>query len=108
MAFAYPAKGIDEDVIVGWEFGKELPDGVTISSAGTTVMAVNADSTVSDPSPENMLSGAASVSGSVVSQKLIDGLVGAKYDVKLTANLSDGQVLESREVNGDLPTITVV
>lgn len=61
----------------------------TAALASATVAALNGLGVV-DPSPAGILSGAATVSGLVVTQKVIGGLSGATYELQCTATDTAG------------------
>lgn len=68
-----------------------------INSAGTTISSQVTTATVYsgvDPTPANLISGAASATGQKVSQKFIGGVAGVIYTVICTITTSDGQTLE--------------
>ncbi len=84
-------KRIAEDVILSVDYSTTdvLADGETIVSATWT----NSVRSGTDPAPQNMLSGAASINGLIVSQLLIDGVLDVWYWPICTALTSLGQTL---------------
>ena len=72
-----------------FDFISDLAVGETISGATVTATLW----TGTDPTPSGIISGAASISGSVVTQKLTAGLAGNIYAVTCTATTSAGQTL---------------
>lgn len=72
-----------------FDFISDLSVGETIS--GATVTATVWSGT--DPSPSSIISGAASISGTQVSQKLTAGVAGNIYAVTCTATTSLSQTL---------------
>ena len=85
-------KRVDEDIPVSYDFANDIPSGVTISSVATCVATVAPESTISDSSLENIVSGAPSNSGLVYTQKIVDGVDGCTYFLAMQANGSDGMV----------------
>ena len=75
-----------ETLTLTFDFGRDLGAN-TISSA--SVVCLNALG-VSDPTPSAVISGSATFSGSVVSQKVTGGLSGATYEFQATAVDSGG------------------
>lgn len=65
----------------------------TISTATVTATRNASESTGVDASPEDIIYGAASISGGLVSQRITGGVAEVMYDLFCTANLSDGTVL---------------
>jgi len=88
----FPAKFQGETKTLVFPFLADLPTGVTISSAVVTPL----DSTGTDPTPTNIKSGTATVSGYEVRQKVTGGVVGIVYSLNCAATLSDGQILLQR------------
>ena len=82
-------KRIDEDWNVVFDFTKRLASGETLSSA-TWTATVHAGT---DASPNDIISGAASQSGALSTQKVIDGLEGVTYLLQCEATTSAPQVL---------------
>jgi hypothetical protein len=72
-----------------FNFISDLAVGETIS--GATVVATVWSG--NDPSPSAIISGAASISGTIVTQKLTAGVAGNIYAVTCTATTSAGQTL---------------
>jgi hypothetical protein len=84
------SKTADETKKILFDFGSSLPVGVTLSSAVTTCSVYRGV----DDSPSSVISGPASVSGSVASQPVTAGIFGLIYNLKCLGTLSDGQVVE--------------
>jgi len=84
-------KRVAEDVIFSVDYSTTglLADGETITFAVWT----NSVREGTDPHPENMISGAASINGSVVSQLIEGGLAEVYYWPICTATTSLGQIL---------------
>lgn len=72
------------DLFLPFDFLSQLSIGETIS--GATVTATLFSGT--DASPSAIISGAASVSGPIVTQKVIDGVVGVVYLLTCTITTS--------------------
>jgi hypothetical protein len=72
-----------------FNFISDLAVGETITGATVTALVWSGN----DPTPSNLISGAATISGTVVSQKLTGGVAGNIYAVTCTATTSAGQTL---------------
>ena len=83
-------KRVGETVILPFDFSSNLSSGETIS---TKVVNCTVYSGV-DPLPANLLSGAASSSGNIVSQAVTSGIVGTIYDLLCTITTSHSQTLQ--------------
>ena len=89
--FILESKHAGETVIVRPDFGTLLAVGETISGASSTSVVYSG----TDASASAVISGAPSVSGTVVTQALTGGVVGVTYLITITVtNTSLGQVLE--------------
>ncbi len=89
---AFDAMRTTEKRTLSWDFKNDVPTGVTISS-GTVTATVKSGT---DASPSDIVSGAATVSGTKVLQ-LIDATAaveGVEYYLEWQATLSDGQIFE--------------
>jgi len=82
-------KSVSETVTLAFSFLSHLATGETISSASTTATVYSG----TDASPSSLISGAASISGSTVSQKVIGGTLGVTYTLACSATTSLGQVV---------------
>lgn len=85
-----PAKKLGETVVVPCDFLSRLSLGETITSASCTCVVYAGV----DPSPANVISGTATVSGSIVNQLITGGVLGVIYELLFRAVTSLGQVLE--------------
>ena len=83
-------KSVSETVTLAFSFLSHLATGETISSASTTATVYSG----TDASPSSLISGAASISGSTVSQKVIGGTLGVTYILVCSAVTSLGQTLQ--------------
>lgn len=72
-----------------YDFTFTLPVGVTISSAAVTAAVYSG----TDIAPSDIVDGADSTSGTVVTQSITGGTAGVIYTLLCTATCSDGQVL---------------
>ena len=86
---AFDEKQVDEDVILSFDYGKKghLASGETISNAVFSATVVKE----ADATPENIISGSATISGAVCSQLVIDGVDGVKYLIQCIATTSKSQ-----------------
>lgn len=82
-----PGETIPEPV----DFISKLPAGVSISSVNATVASVLSGN---DPNPAAIISGAASSSGTVVTQVVTGGVLGTVYSLLFSVNGSDGGVYQ--------------
>lgn len=82
-------KLVGDTVLVPFDFASRLGVGVTIS---TQAVACAVYSGV-DASPSSMISGSATASGTIVTQKVTAGTVGVMYQLACTITTSDGQTL---------------
>ena len=72
-----------------FDFASRLALGETLSTASTTATVYSG----TDASPSAVISGAASISGTQVSQKLTAGTVGVTYLLTCTVTTSTSQTL---------------
>lgn len=87
---SFGPKDIDSREVFTFDFTNLIGNGgQTISSATTDISVTNG----ADPGASSMLSGSAQVSGSLVSQLIIDGVAGVSYHIRCNATLSDGSIL---------------
>ena len=86
---AFDEKQVDEDVILSFDYTKQLATGETISTAVFSATVVKG----TDASPDNIISGLATISGAVCSQLVVDGVNGVKYLIKCIATTSQSQKL---------------
>lgn len=84
-------KDPEETVILTFDFSKALDSGETIQSAVTSALV----QTGTDPTPGNLISGAASFSNQdgKVLQKVTGGVAGVTYAVRCKATTSSDKVL---------------
>ena len=83
-------KSVSETVTLAFSFLSHLATSETISSASTTATVYSG----TDASPSSLISGAASISGSTDSQKVIGGTLGVTYILVCSAVTSLGQTLQ--------------
>ena len=89
-----PAKAASEIVFLppnGFNFTSRLQQGETLTGNPTVTLTVYSGT---DPSPNTMLSGAASISSNSVLQKFQGGVVGCIYQIVAGVTTSLGQYLE--------------
>lgn len=82
----FPVKFVAEDIFLDFDFISDLDTGETISSSTVTASTFSGD----DATPENIISGADTVSGDIVTQKIIDGTAGVIYLITCTIGTSAG------------------
>lgn len=85
------------------DFAPLLATGVTISNPVWSITAV----TGNDPSAASMIQGAASISGSKVSQEIGGGVPGLRYAPICKVTTSDGQTLILPEYGQGLLEVTL-
>ena len=73
-----------------FDFASLLANGETLTGAVTTCVVYSG----TDPNPAALIDGAASYSGSVVSQLITGGLAGVVYNLTCRATTSFSQILE--------------
>lgn len=81
----------DERIYVTADFTNLFGVGVTISSATTTAARFGG---TADPSPSTLISGGTVISGMVVAQLIVGGVVGTNYILEFSATGSDGSILD--------------
>lgn len=86
---AFDLKQVDEDVILSFDYTKQLATGETISTAVFSATVIKG----TDASPGGIISGAATIAAAVCSQLVIDGVDGVKYLIKCIATTSQSQKL---------------
>lgn len=84
-----PGKYVGETRLYQFDFSSALAAGETIS---TQVVTASVYSGV-DAAPSSLISGVASASGAVVSQKITAGTLGVLYELLCTITTSLGQTL---------------
>jgi flagellar biosynthesis protein FliR len=86
-----PPKRLGETVILNpWNFISLLSVSETISSATVTATVYSGI----DANPSAMISGSTTITGTVVSQKIVGGVVGVVYELLCAAVTSAGQTLQ--------------
>lgn len=85
-----PNKFSGETKTYTFDFSSQLDSGVTISTQVVTASVYSG----TDASPSDVISGAASASGAVVSQKITAGVEGVIYKLLCKITTSDSQTLE--------------
>lgn len=90
MRIVFQAKLLGETALVPVDFRSRLSASETISSASVTASVYSG----TDSSPQSIVSGVATISGSVVTQAITGGTLGVTYLLKYTANTSLSQVLQ--------------
>ncbi len=83
----YDPKDPSEEINYGVDFAPLLETGETVSTAAASIRVISG----TDANSAAMLSGSVSVSGSIASVKIINGVVGCVYRVGFTATTSSGQ-----------------
>lgn len=85
----FPAKVTSSTIILKADFAALVDVGVTLSAPVVTATVYSG----TDASPSSIISGSASVSGTIVSQKITAGTEGVTYTLVWQATSSDGQTL---------------
>lgn len=89
----FPSKRLGETIIPNpspFNFTSQLAVGETISSATVTASVY----TGVDANPSAIISGSATISGAVVSQKITGGVLGVIYELLCAAVTSAGQTIQ--------------
>jgi hypothetical protein len=84
-----PARRAGETVLLPFNFSSELASGETISAQTVTAAVYSG----TDANPAALISGAATVSGAIVTQKVLPLTAGVIYELLCQATTSLGQVL---------------
>lgn len=85
-----PCKLTGETKTYPFDFSSEIGSGVTLSSPVVTAAVYSG----TDASPASIISGSASASGAIVSQKITAGVTGVIYELTCQVATSDGQTLQ--------------
>ena len=88
---SFTRKRLSEVIPVAFDLQNVLADGETISTSPTWEVTVEEGT---DLNPENILSGAAAISGTQIIQKVTGGVEGVKYKIIGKAVTSDGNTYE--------------
>jgi hypothetical protein len=91
----------DERIYVTADFTNLFSPGITIASATTTCTRYSGHA---DPTPPSMISGGTVISGMVVAQLIVGGIVGTNYVLEFSATGSDGSILDIQLL---LPVVAV-
>lgn len=83
----FPAKLSTETHLITFDFSNDLPAGVTISTQAVTSILYSGV----DASPSSVISGVASDTAQIVTQKVTGGVSGATYLLTCTITTSDSQ-----------------
>lgn len=84
-----PSKLAGETKVFTFDFSSSLSTGETISTQVVTASVYSG----SDAAPSSLISGLATASGAVVSQKITGGTLGVIYELLCTITTSLGQTL---------------
>lgn len=90
MIHRFSEKRPAEAVTITFKFARELPAGSTIAPGAAVGVTVRKGT---DATPQAMLAGSPSVSGTDVLARIMGGLAGVEYLLTCTATTSDGDVL---------------
>ena len=82
----------DEDRKIEVDFSTEMAPGTTISTASVTAVVYSGV----HATPQSIVSGASTISGTRVTQKIIDGVEGTTYLLTYNITTSDSQVLQKQ------------
>lgn len=84
-----PSKLVGESLHLYMDFASFIEVGETISSAVTTATVYRG----TDATPSAVISGAVSISGTIVTQKVIGGVAGVLYTIACTATINNGEII---------------
>ena len=87
---SFDPKRVDEDWVVTFDFVQRLGPNETISTATYTATTFSG----TDASPGDIISGSATVTGSKVTQLIINGLDGVTYQLQCEITTSNSQRLD--------------
>ncbi len=96
------SKLASEVKLITADFTSQLPIGVTISSKVATATVYSGV----DASPSSLISGSATSSGAIVSQKVTGGVLGVLYELLFTITTSDAQTLLMTAFLAVVPDLT--
>lgn len=82
-------KFVEEALVISSDFSDRLAVGESVNAASSVILVFSG----TDPDPELVLSGAATLANNVISQLVIDGLPGVIYKVLMTATTTAGNIL---------------
>lgn len=82
-------KAPTEIVPLTFDFAADIATAATVTVVSVAVSVI----TGTDPTPANILQGAATASGATVTQWITGGVDGVRYKILCTVNASDGQRL---------------
>lgn len=85
----FPPKYTGSTELVKFDFTSDLASGETISTKSVACTVYSG----TDASPSSMVSGSATSSGAIVTQKITGGTVGVVYELLCTITTSLGQTL---------------
>lgn len=94
----FAGKYLGESPLVAFDFTSSLAIPETISTQTVTASVYSGV----DSNPSALISGAASASGAIVTQKVTGGVVGVVYELLCTITTSLGQTLE---LSGYFPVV---
>ena len=89
IRLAFREKSVAETQTLTFDFLSLLALGESISSASTSAAVYSG----TDSTPAALISGATTIAGSKVTQKVVGGVAGVMYTITCTATTSAGQVL---------------
>ena len=84
------SKAVNENIKQTFDFTSRLAASETISTQVCTASVYSG----TDPSPSSLIAGAATASGTIVTQKVIGGIAGVIYELLCTITTSTGQTLQ--------------
>lgn len=90
MKQTFPTKTVGVSKLYDFDFTSQLGNGETISTQTVQASVYSGN----DPTPQAIVSGAATASGAVVSQLITAGIVGTVYNLLCTITTSLGQTLQ--------------
>jgi hypothetical protein len=85
----FPAKAASESLLLQFNFLSRLAPAETINSVAVSAAVWSGN----DSSPSGIISGAASISGTTVTQLVVGGVLGTTYELSCLATTSLGQKL---------------
>lgn len=91
MSFSPKDPSTEEYFDFDYAGDRRMAAGETILSASISISVVSGR----DPNANSMLSGSVVISGRLVRQLVVDGVVPTKYHLKCLVTTSNGQILDS-------------
>lgn len=87
---SFPSKDPTESLILGFDFTKDLPAGITLTGVPTFTIAIAPGGI--DPNVSAMLIGSPQLVGNIAVQMCVAGVAYQSYTVQAICHASDGEI----------------